>query len=101
MKCTFCGKSDFSDLIRIEEHHLLPTTVRSAMGWRGKKARVTLKNYKLPLCGTCHDKLTLFIEPLVKIIEYTRVSPIPVEYTFTLNSCYKQLSKNSGGTADV
>ena len=95
MKCIFC---DRSDLIRVEEHHILPTAVRKAMGWRGKQARVSLKNHKIPLCGSCHRKLTLLIEPLVKIIEYTRISPIPLEYAFMLNDIHKQLMQNSGET---
>jgi len=95
MKCIFCGRSD---LIRIEEHHLLPTAVQKAMGWRGKQARTALKNYKVPLCGNCHDKLTLLIEPLIKIIEYTRVSPIPVEFAFMLKDIHKKLSQTSGVT---
>ena len=92
MKCIFCERSD---LIHIEDHHLLPTAVQKAMGWRGKQAKAALRNYKVPLCGICHDKLTLLIAPLIKIIGYTRVSPIPVEFAFMLKNIHNKLMQNT------
>lgn len=60
-ECIFC--EDPAD----ENHHILPTAVRKAMGWHGKKYQYIL-NHKVPICDRHHKILTNLLEPLVVLI---------------------------------
>ena len=63
------------------------------MGWNGKMAKAALAHYTVPLCGECHIKVNDLQAPLIKLIKYLKGGPpVPVEFTFIMDSAYKRLN---------
>lgn len=75
--CIFCPEP------AEENHHILPTAVRRAMGWHGKKYRYILY-HKVPICDKHHKILTDLLEPLVALIIELRKPSISMEIVIQL-----------------
>lgn len=92
--CIFCGAVPQSNR---GPHHILPKAVRKTMCWTGNMAKAAMAQYSIPLCGSCHVKVTQLQEPLVKLIKYLRGSPpVPVEFQFIMDGAYKRLMQKTG-----
>ena len=98
MSCIFCGETPEG---HDGPHHIIPKVVKKAMGLTGAKARELHSSYKLPICGSCHDTLTILQTPLIMIISHlSGRGALPPKLGSTVEGIYQRLGQGLVTRAD-
>ena len=89
MICIFCGKKPKD---HDGPHHIISKSARKSLGLTGARANKLPTNYKVPICGQCHETLTLLQKPLLMIINHlTGRGPLPPTLGPTVEDIYQRL----------
>ncbi len=92
MSCIFCGEMPKG---HNGPHHIISKSVKKSLGLTGARANAVPTNLKLPMCGKCHEIVTLLQKPLIMIITHlTGRGPLPKNLGPTVEDVYKKLNKS-------